>query len=223
MEELKNNIKKLARSQADAEAVIAANRDNQSPEVQAKIIELECEVKKLREELALARRRVEELTELADQDPLIEIMNRRAFVRELSRVMAAVERYDFSASLIYVDLNGLKKINDEKGHAAGDAVLKYLGETFATHVRQTDAVARLGGDEFGIVLTHASTREAQRKMQRMAAIITAKPLKFNGMDIRVSVSWGVFPILKGQDVEEALRAADAAMYSQKKARYSVVT
>ncbi len=218
MEELEENIKKLRRSQENAEAIIEANRHDQSPEVQAKITALEHEVRRLREELAKARRRVEELTDLADQDPLIEIMNRRAFVRELSRVMSAVERYDFSASLIYIDLNGLKKINDEKGHAAGDAVLKYLGETFATHVRQTDAVARLGGDEFGIVLTHATTREAQRKMQRMAAIITAKPLTFNGVDIRVSVSWGVFPILKGQDVEEALQAADAAMYTQKKAR-----
>lgn len=218
MEELEENIKKLRRSQENAEAIIEANRHDQSPEVQAKITTLEHEVRRLREELAKARRRVEELTDLADQDPLIEIMNRRAFVRELSRVMSAVERYDFSASLIYIDLNGLKKINDEKGHAAGDAVLKYLGETFATHVRQTDAVARLGGDEFGIVLTHATTREAQRKMQRMAAIITAKPLTFNGVDIRVSVSWGVFPILKGQDVEEALQAADAAMYTQKKAR-----
>ncbi|MEE9330118.1 MAG: GGDEF domain-containing protein [Parvularculaceae bacterium] len=178
---------------------------------------LEREVQRLRNQLAAARRTVAELTELADQDPLIEIMNRRAFVRELSRMMASVERYDMVASLVYVDLNGLKWINDNHGHNAGDAVLKYVGETLAAQIRQTDAVGRLGGDEFGILLAHANMEQGTEKMSHLASFLKNQPLVWENCALTASISFGIYPIRTGQCVEETLREADQAMYEQKQA------
>ena len=207
----------LRKSEAEAQALINLPKEDITPEIREKIVFLESEVTRLRNELREARRRVHELIELADQDPLIDVMNRRAFVRELSRVMASVERYDFQANLIYVDLNGLKIINDNHGHAAGDAVLKHVGDTLVTQVRQTDAVGRLGGDEFGILLSHTSKDLAELKMDQLARLISSKPMVWKNSALNVSISYGVFPLVKGQNVEEALHEADRAMYQFKRA------
>ncbi len=217
MENQINKEEQLRKSEAEAQALINLPAEATTPEDRKRILFLENEVMRLRDELREARRRVHELIELADQDPLIEIMNRRAFVRELSRVMASVERYNFKANLVYIDLNGLKAVNDNHGHAAGDAVLKHVGETLASQIRQTDAVGRLGGDEFGILLTHTSVDLAELKMDQLAKIIASKPMIWNNSALQVSISYGVFPILKGQNVEEALHEADRAMYAYKKA------
>ncbi len=91
----------------------------------------------------------------ADQDQLLPLLNRRAFVRELTRYIAFTGRYNTPASLIYFDLNHFKQINDTHGHAGGDAALEHFAETLLSHVRDSDCVGRLGGDEFGVLLTHA--------------------------------------------------------------------
>lgn len=207
----------LSQRREEAKALIDLPEDQITPEVRARIEYLEAEVNRLRDELREARRRVLELIELADQDPLVDIMNRRALIRELSRTMAAVERYDFEANFIYVDLNGLKQINDTHGHAAGDAVLKHVGDTLATQIRQTDACGRLGGDEFGLLLTHTSKEMAELKMDQLARMIASKPLVWQNSALSVSISYGIFPLVKGKDVETTLHEADQAMYAYKKA------
>ncbi len=212
-----SKVDQLRRSEAEAQALIGLPQENITPEVRERIVFLESEVTRLRDELSDARRRVKELVELADQDPLIEVMNRRAFVRELSRVMASVERYNFKANLVYIDLNGLKIINDTHGHAAGDAVLKYVGQMLASHIRQTDAIGRLGGDEFGILLNHTSADLAEMKMEQLSDLISGKPVVWQKNSLVASISYGVFPILKGQNVEDALIEADRAMYEYKRA------
>ncbi|MCI5044592.1 MAG: GGDEF domain-containing protein [Aquisalinus sp.] len=217
MQQPPSKHEQLRKSEAEAQALIDLPEDQVTPEVRQRISFLESEVTRLRAELGEARKRVSELVELADRDPLIEIMNRRAFVRELSRVMAAVERYNFKSNFVYIDLNGLKSINDNHGHAAGDAVLKRIGETLAAQIRQTDAVGRLGGDEFGLLLTHTSTEMAEMKMSQLASIISAKPMIWNNCALQVSISYGVFPILQGHCIEETLIEADRAMYAQKNA------
>ena len=214
---LNDKEREVRAKEAEAQALISLPQQSVTPAIRNKIAFLEAEVSRLRAELREARQRVSELIELADQDPLIEIMNRRAFIRELSRVMASVERYDFEANLVYVDLNGLKAINDVHGHAAGDAVLKHVGETIAAQIRQTDAVGRLGGDEFGLLLTHTSKQFAELKMDQLAKGIGSKPLVWKNSTLTASISYGVFPLVKGQEAEDALHSADRAMYEYKRA------
>ena len=81
------------------------------------------EVESLREELRQSKSRVDHLEHLADQDTLAPVANRRAFVREMSRIMAFAQRYGTSSSVIYFDVDGLKELNDRHGHPAGDAAL----------------------------------------------------------------------------------------------------
>ena len=85
---------------------------------------------------------------LADEDSLLPVINRRAFVRELSRAMSFAQRYTQPSSLAFFDVNNMKTINDELGHAAGDAALMHVAEMLLEHVRHSDVVGRLGGDQW---------------------------------------------------------------------------
>src|SRR5919197_911150 len=114
-----------------------------TPRVREALLQLMGEVDQLRRQLDESRARIAFLERLADEDALMPIANRRAFIRELSRMMAFAERYDTPASVVYFDLNGLKQINDTWGHAAGDAALQHVSRTLVESVRNSDVVGRL--------------------------------------------------------------------------------
>ncbi len=83
---------------------------------------------------------------------MVPVANRRAFVRELTRIVAYSERYNSVSSILYFDIDGFKEINDQYGHVAGDAALQHISEIFVLNVRESDVVDRLGDDEFGVIL-----------------------------------------------------------------------
>ena len=82
----------------------------------------------------------------------IAVLNRRAFAREVSRFVSFAARYGTPATLLYLDLNNFKTVNDTYGHAAGDAVLRHFASLMTRQIRESDVLARLGGDEFGVIL-----------------------------------------------------------------------
>lgn len=171
--------------------------------------------------LAVLERLVAErdaLAATADRDALTPTFNRRAFMRELHRTMSEVERYKTPAAVLFVDLDGLKILNDQYGHAAGDAVLKHLGRLLAESVRESDVVGRLGGDEFGIILNRASAEEARAKADALSEKIHASPILHAGVAHRVGASFGVHAIVSVEDPEVAVARADEAMYAEKHAR-----
>jgi diguanylate cyclase (GGDEF)-like protein len=188
-----------------------------TPKVRAAIGQLIEEVQSLRGELEQARKRIDYLEQLADQDALTPVLNRRAFVRELSRVMSFTERYGGQAAVIYFDVNGMKTINDNLGHGAGDAALAHVAEVLLNNVRTTDHVGRLGGDEFGVILAQADQNEAKMKAAALAEAIRNQPLVWEGSPVKVHVAYGAHVLSAGQEVTEALSAADQAMYAQKRA------
>ena len=110
------------------------------------------EIERLKADIAQAQRTIAELEARADVDPLLDILNRRGFERELKRSLAYLQRYNGEAALLFIDLDGFKAVNDRHGHAAGDALLKAVARELVGHVRASDVVARLGGDEFGVLL-----------------------------------------------------------------------
>ena len=107
--------------------------------------ELRAEIKRLNEVLLRAEWRIAELEARADIDPLLDVLNRRGFERELARSLAYVKRYGATAALVYIDLDGFKAINDQHGHAAGDRLLQAVARELTGRVRASDVVARLGG------------------------------------------------------------------------------
>lgn len=182
-----------------------------APRKQADLAALEAEIAELRGRLADAER-------LADRDALTTCLNRRGFMRELHRALSVVERYKRPAAVIYIDLDGFKAINDNFGHAAGDAVLRHLGRVLVDHVRESDAVGRIGGDEFAVVLNDVGAEEAARKAEALAIAIDGAALMHEGVAHRVRGSMGLHVLERVEDPEDALARADEAMYAEKHAR-----
>ena len=204
------------RAISDSASVMGIPAAEMTPRVRDAIMSLMSEVERLRQDVGAAKSRITELEKLADKDPLIPVFNRRAFVRELSRAMSIADRYDTQTSLIYIDLNNFKDINDQHGHAAGDAVLQQVGRILTANVRESDAVGRLGGDEFGVILAFAGADVAEMKAQSLAKTISTTTVDWKTGPLHVGASVGAFTLEKGQSVQSALEAADKAMYEQKK-------
>jgi diguanylate cyclase (GGDEF)-like protein len=190
-------------------------------EARKTIAKLQAERDVMRRELEAARARIIQLERLADEDSLAPIANRRAFVRELSRMIAFTRRYGPPSSVIYFDVNGMKQINDTHGHPAGDAALRHVAELLCKNVRSTDIVGRLGGDEFGVILTQTGQEQANTKAAILAQTIAATPFNWGKLPISVSAAYGVYSFSGSDDAQIAIEAADKAMYKQKRVRQTV--
>jgi diguanylate cyclase (GGDEF)-like protein len=203
------------RALIDVATVMGVSEAELTPKVRAALDKLLAEVHSLREDLGRARRRIRYLEQLADRDPLAPVLNRRAFVRELTRMIAFAERYGVPGSVVYLDIDGMKRINDSHGHGAGDAVLKHVAKVLLSDVRASDIVGRLGGDEFGIILAQADGRAAAAKAAVLAKAVEREPISWQDVTLKLGVSYGTYTFAGGEGVDEALSAADRAMYAHK--------
>ena len=204
-----------ARSIEDVATFLGISQAELTKNVHNGLAQLLVEVDRLRQELEARERRIAYLERLADEDPLTPILNRRAFVRELSRMMAYAERYGVTSSVLFFDVNGMKRINDTFGHATGDDVLTNIANCLLGNVRSSDVVGRLGGDEFGVLLAQTDERAAANKAADLAAVIQADTGALEGKTLDVSVSFGVFTFDGKGEPQEVLDAADKKMYRQK--------
>lgn len=206
-----------ARNLQDITEIMGIEPADMTEKVRSAIMALLEEVSTLRHELEAAQRRLSEMEQVVDQDPLIPIPNRRAFVREMSRLISFAERYGTPSSLLYIDLNDIKSINDTYGHAAGDAALLHVAEHLVRNIRDIDVVGRLGGDEFGILLVQSNEDQATLKAEALAKAVAKIPLKWKGEDISLSLAYGVYTFTEAEDPAEALAHADRRMYEHKRA------
>jgi len=179
--------------------------------------QLAAELAFLREEVARLQARLEEAESLADTDVLAPVLNRRAFIRELNRIIAFVGRYQSSAALLYFDLDGFKAVNDGYGHAAGDAALRTVAGRLMAHVRESDIVGRLGGDEFAVILVQADDASARAKAESLTRMLAQDPVGFDGEEILIRATCGVCMLEPELAAEQALSRADAAMFLRKPA------
>jgi diguanylate cyclase (GGDEF)-like protein len=180
--------------------------------------ELRAEIRRLKAELAEARRRVAELEARVDIDPLLEILNRRGFERELVRAVAHVSRYGTEVALLFVDLDGFKAVNDHYGHAAGDALLKVVAAEITAHVRASDVIGRLGGDEFGIVMWNVGPSVAAAKALDLERLVERVTMAHGGSLLSVGASVGIVAVLPELGPAALIDAADRAMYARKRDR-----
>jgi diguanylate cyclase (GGDEF)-like protein len=176
------------------------------------------EVQRLEAELAGARAKVKELEATADIDAVTGIFNRRGFDRELARSLSYVKRYGTRAALFYLDLDGFKPVNDQHGHAAGDAVLRAIAELLTRNVRASDTVARLGGDEFGLILWNLSEGDAAAKAWALEAAIGDAAVEWQGQILAVGASIGFAMFGPADELAPVLARADHAMYARKAER-----
>jgi diguanylate cyclase (GGDEF)-like protein len=176
------------------------------------------EVERLKSELRFARAKITELEARLDIDPLLDILNRRGFERELKRSLAYVKRYGTDAVLVYIDLDGFKGVNDRVGHSAGDELLKAVGTALAGRIRASDVVARLGGDEFAVLLWNVSETHAFAKARDLEDAVAAVTITRSGVPLSVTASAGVAAVSPLDGPAEAIDAADRAMYLRKRER-----
>src|SRR6476646_3723652 len=162
------------------------------------------EISSLRGKVARLQERVEQLDQLAHQDSLINLPNRRGFMRELERLISRVDRYGIGAAMLFVDVDGLKMINDTFGHRAGDESLIEVANLLSKGVRHSDVVARIGGDEFGVLLESADEQSAQETAARLIDQISACEVMHDGEALPLGVAIGVGMI-------DALDTAEAVM------------
>jgi diguanylate cyclase (GGDEF)-like protein len=201
-----------------AEARMGAKLQGESVGGVAPAAGLRVEIARLKAELAQARAKIAELELRADIDPLLDILNRRGFERELARSLAYVKRYGTLAALVYIDLDGFKAINDQYGHAAGDALLKAVAGELTARVRASDVVARLGGDEFGVLMWNVSGEQAALRARELENRIEWLSLEQGPARPSVGASAGVAPLAPTLDAAALIAAADRAMYARKRER-----
>jgi diguanylate cyclase (GGDEF)-like protein len=181
----------------------------------ASVSQLMAELDRLKAELAASRNRVVELENKAHEDVLLPVMNRRGFDLELERTLAYIKRHGTDVSLIFIDLDDFKSINDTHGHGAGDAALLHLTDILMANVRRSDVVARLGGDEFAILLHRADEEAALMKADQLAQGLASSGLIYEGKEIPMSLTAGTTQ-LRGSDTSvAALARADKLMYAGK--------
>lgn len=178
---------------------------------------LAAENSRLKADIETLNERVETLDSLAHQDSLVAMPNRRGFLRELDRLIAHAARYGEEAAMLFVDVDGLKSINDSFGHRAGDEALIQVASLLAAGVRKSDLVARIGGDEFGILLVKSDEAHAEETAQRLGDTICNCEFRHDRQELPLSVAIGVTMIGKADTVEEVMDRADAEMYRGKAA------
>ena len=223
-----SNIRKRALAQASAYATAGASTPVDSttflglaetdltPAVQGAVKTLLIEIDDLRGEVARLKSKLAEVEELADRDALTPLLNRRAFLRELSRIRTFSQRYASPASLVYFDLDGFKAVNDRFGHAAGDAALQAVAARLIANVRESDIVGRMGGDEFAVILVQADRQTALAKAATLSRAIESSPIQFGDWSAPLHISYGVAEITANLEADAILAEADAAMFLRKR-------
>lgn len=162
----------------------------------------------------LTRGQRDQLLMLARKDPLTGVGNRRALDEKLAEVCSAQTRANVPASLLLLDIDNFKEINDEFGHAAGDQMLVRLTEIIELRIRVTDSLYRIGGEEFVVVIEGQRKEQARRLAEQLRTLVEANELAPGGT---VTISLGVAELGAGEKLEQWLRRADVALYESKRA------
>jgi diguanylate cyclase (GGDEF)-like protein len=162
---------------------------------------------------AHVRRSQLQLEDLATHDSLTRVLNARSFTEQVMHELERTRRYSRPMTLLYLDLDNFKAVNDTHGHQTGDAVLRLVADAIRRAVRQADLVGRLGGDEFAVLMPETDAAEADAVAQRLAAGLASA---FRGSPT-VTASIGVVSCAATTaDAEEVIRSADRAMYEAKR-------
>lgn len=163
------------------------------------------------------KRQERELIRLAWTDSLTDAMNRHRFMDLAGKEIERTKRRNGELSLLLLDADHFKQINDKYGHAAGDAILKGLVERWTRSLRSHDLIGRIGGEEFSILLPEANAANAICTANRLRKEIAEVPFAFEGQLLRVTVSIGVATLAAGEDLPSLMQRADRALYRAKEA------
>lgn len=168
------------------------------------------ELTKKNRELEKANRRIEKLSRT---DTLTGLANRRHFLDYFEKMISQARRHSHPLSLIMIDLDKFKQVNDTYGHGAGDDLLSAIGDLLDQETRKEDLAARIGGEEFAVLLTQAGKEEALRYAERIREEVMK--IEIESVNRQVTASLGIATLQDDDDVESIMKRADEALYSSK--------
>jgi diguanylate cyclase (GGDEF)-like protein len=160
--------------------------------------------------------REHDLETLAYHDELTGLPNRRFALRQLHALLSRARRHDLALSVLIVDADRFKALNDRHGHAAGDAILRGLADRLRERVREEDIVARYGGEEFLVILPDTTPEGAAAVAEDLRDAVATRPISVGrfGLPVTVSVGWGTWG---GEDLDALVARADRGLYAAKEA------
>jgi len=171
-------------------------------------------INRLRLEIAERQLHAAQWRNLALVDPLTGLYNRRFMERTLKAEIGRALRKHYELTVVLLDLNKFKDINDRHGHPAGDLVLKEFGRHLCAVIREADTAARLGGDEFMLILPECKAAQVPAMLRRLEPVCVE--LDGEKVPIRFAIGWAEYR--RGLEPEELLAEADRALYADKEAR-----
>lgn len=151
-------------------------------------------------------------------DDLTQVLNRRGFELMADKALANSRRYQWPCSLLYMDLNNFKAINDNHGHRAGDEALKRFSKIASTLTRETDILARIGGDEFVVMMMNADEHQAEKKVLKIEHAVSELNAS-HALPCELSVAYGIVAYNQGEHntLSEFMHSGDQQMYQHKQA------
>lgn len=169
----------------------------------------------LQEAYAQLERQTAQLYELSIRDSLTSLYNRRHFTESLSQSFATALRYGLPLSLVVLDIDHFKQINDTFSHLTGDRVLQAIADILRANARQPDIIARIGGEEFALIMPMTVARDAEQAVERLRERVADHQWHEVAPALRVTLSAGVASNDEGPEPEDVLRIADARLYQAK--------
>jgi diguanylate cyclase (GGDEF)-like protein len=167
--------------------------------------------------------RTSELEKLSMIDPLTGIANRRHFEARADVEIEAARRNGQPLAIVVIDIDHFKHVNDNYGHAIGDAVLQRFAQLVEYHVRPSDLIARIGGEEFALLLPHSDQEASVAVAERVRIAVTSEPFEVAGVSVPVTASFGAALLAPSdENIGAPLNRADAALYRAKAAGRNMV-
>ncbi len=182
---------------------------------QEKIAALNARIKSMEEDSEKLRNKVKQERESALIDQLTEVSNRMAYDERIEQEYARWKRYQTPLSLIVIDIDFFKKINDNFGHIAGDKVLHTVAQNLQQNIRETDFLARYGGEEFVILMPDTGVQEGVGVAEKLRAAVQECGFHYRGESVQVTISCGVAEFSQNDTPARVFEKADAAMYRAK--------
>jgi len=163
------------------------------------------------------KQQMEKIKQKVSIDPLTRVDNRRAFDANIKQEFASFKRYGRKGSMIMIDIDYFKMVNDTYGHRTGDGVLRVVAGIIKKEIRDIDSLARYGGEEFAVILPHTVLSPALEVAERLRAKVEESRFSYKGKQFSVTISLGVGEIQEDDTLESFLQRVDAALYAAKNA------
>lgn len=171
------------------------------------------------QQMAFQKQRIRELESLTETDELTGLKNRRGFRNEMRKAISRANRHGEVSTLMFLDIDNFKAVNDTAGHEGGDHILASVGRVIRRNIRTSDSAARLGGDEFALLLSGSTPDGAKARIrdirEQIQALSPSTVTKLSG----ISVSAGMAEIHPGTRLDKIMRLADQRMYQEKRTRH----